>query len=165
MTEEYKSKGFCCDQDAKHRFIHCMGSLYHSKGKDLYVDLQDKNPFAYIDLYLTAVSQSNVDEQSFAAVELKERPDTAHTQCEDWIVELPKIKKLQEAAEKGYTPLYCYIWGDSYMAIWDIRHWDLHKIGNFNIKPHTMQYEGEPKKLFEKWGVTLKTAVWQGYIE
>ena len=164
MTREYIDRGFCCDWDGKHKAVNAFGEIYHKKGYLLYVDLQDKDPFAPIDFYLTAVSESNVENQRYAAVEFKERPDTAHTDCPDWIVELRKVKKLQEAAEKGYTPLYCYLWGDGYMAVWNINTWDIHKIGNLKVKPHTMGYEGEPKRLFEKWGVTLSSAVWQGYI-
>lgn len=164
MTEEYKKKGFKCDWDGKHKLTHFISNLCNERDKDLYVDYQNNNIYAPIDLYYTTVTRSDIEKQKFFAIELKERPDSSHTQVAEWIIELHKVKALKDAVKKGYNAYYAYLWGDGYFALWDINKWDLHKIGNFMIKPHTMNSEGEPKKLFEKWGVTLNTAIMQGYL-
>lgn len=164
MTKEYIEAGFDCDRPAKLLVENTLTDLYRNRGLDLVVDRQENNSQAPIDLFLTAITKLG-EYRSKAAIELKERPDTSHTQCEDWIVEPGKIRKLKAVERQGYKPLYCYLWSDGYMALWDINNWDYHFIGTFNIKPHTMGYAGEEKKTYDKYGVTLKSAIWQGYVK
>ena len=163
MTEAYRRAGFECDKEGKRRLANKLQEDANKKGNYLKIDLQEDEQYAGIDIYFTAYTTSG-EEIARYAMEYKGRQDTAHTQCPDWIMEPDKIKKLQDAEKEGYVPLYSYTWSDNYYALWNINNWDYHKIGTFWVKPHTMGYNGEAKRQYDKYGVTLSSAIKQGYI-
>lgn len=146
-------KEFECDKRSKRIVARTLEKLYNASGSKLIVDLQEDNPTAGIDIYMTAITKGNI---STAAIEVKERPNSASTDEETWIVEEGKERKLRAAQEQGYTPLYCYLFGDGVMAIWNINTWDKQYIGEFWVKPHTVL--DEPRRKMTKYGVTLNTA-------
>lgn len=163
MTEEYIKAGYNCDKPGIHRLCGTLGQEAEKKGNYLRFDIQEEDQFAGLDCYFTAYTR-NGEEIARYAMEYKGRQDTAHTQCPDWFMEPGKISKLKKAEEEGYIPLYAYSWSDDYYALWNINAWDYHQIGTFNVKPHTMGYKGEGKRPYVKYGVTLSSALKQGYL-
>lgn len=163
MTQEYINAGFSCDKPGIHRLCRTLEQDATRKGNHIKFDIQEEDQFAGLDCYFTAYTKDG-EEIARYAMEYKGRQDTAHTQCPDWIMEPGKVKKLQKAEEDGYVPLYSYTWSDDYYALWNINKWDWHKIGTFWVKPHTMGYNGEEKRQYDKYGVTLSSAIKQGYL-
>ena len=70
MTKEYIKKGFECDKEAKKKVVSTLKKLYADYDKFLAIDLQEDNPTAGIDLYLTAASLTEGVQWSKAAIEI-----------------------------------------------------------------------------------------------
>ena len=147
--------GFDGDREAKKIVVDTLRKEYEKRGYKLIADIQEDDDYAGLDIYLTAITQERTAK---AVIELKERGESAHTDCRLWIVEPDKERKLEEARKQGYKPLYCYLWNDGVMAIWDIDTWDKEYIGKLPVKRHTNGYTWEKKELVDKWGVTISTA-------
>lgn len=163
MTEEYKRAGFECDRPGKERLVKQLQEDAQRKGNYLRVDLQEDNDTAHIDIYLTAYTKEGREIATYA-IEFKERPDTAHTDCKDWIVESGKEYWLRQAEKKGYTPLYAYLWGDNYYAIWNINTWDKSAPRTILKKKHTMGNYNEDKTEYQISFVTTASAIKKGYL-
>lgn len=163
MTEEYKSKGFRCDREGIHRLIEQLEQDAKKKGNYIIFNTKEDDEYAPVDIAITAYTLQGECIAKYA-IEFKERPDTSHTQCTDWIVEDKKEKALIEAEKEGYIPLYAYLWSDSYYALWDINKWDKSEPRLVYKKRHTMGNYNESKQAHYNCFVTLKSAVKQGYL-
>lgn len=163
MTQEYIEAGFTCDKPGIRRLMYKLEEEAFQNKQLLNVEIQEKDTYAGLDIYYTSYTWDGKVIAKYV-IECKERPDTGHTDCNDWFMEPGKVKKLKKAEALGYIPRYAYIWGDNYYAIWDINNWDYHKLGDFQVKPHTMGYEWETKKAYTKYGASISTAIEQGYL-
>ena len=163
MTAEYIAAGFKCDKPGIRKLMYKLECEAFENKQLLNIEIQESDEYEGLDIYFTAYTWDGKAIAKYV-IECKERPDTAHTVCDYWFMEVKKVGKLKNAEKLGYVPLYAYIWGDNYYAIWDINNWDFHKLGEYNVKPHTMGYEWESKKTFIKYGASLNTAIEQGYL-
>ncbi len=152
--------GFRCDRKSKYIIGKRIEDIYQKSNLNVVIDYQEDNDKAGIDLYLTAYTADNKEVQKLA-VEIKERPTTAHTQCTDWILEEKKLNKLKDAEKEGYKGIFAYLWSDNYYALWVID--DIHTTkGTLNVAKTTQGYNNT-KYNMTKTFATLDQAKYQGY--
>lgn len=163
MTADYIKAGFECDKPGKVKLVKQLQVEAAKKGNYLKIDLQENDDTAHIDIYITAYTKEGREIATYA-IEFKERPDTAHTDCFDWMVEDGKEYWLKQAEKQGYIPLYSYLWSDNYYALWNINTWDKSAPRPISKKRHTMGNYNENKKVYMNSFVTLSSAIKQGYL-
>ena len=163
MTEEYKRKAFRCDRDGIHKLTEQLEKDAKKKGNYIIFNTRKNDEYSHIDITATAYTYTGECIAKYA-IEFKERPDTAHTDCSDWMVEDDKEMYLKEAETEGYIPLFAYLWKDNYYALWNINKWDKSKPRKVYKKRHTMGNYNECKDAYYNCFVTLNSAVKQGYL-